>query len=116
MLIILHASVRGIRDQGGQKLAEVEVHTADPGCPELLAYFRKGPKDYQLIRVLANEAQTDVDWFDNPLHRAFDDVTQKMFSGPSHASVNDRHEFAGQVLAASGVRKDLDLQFGNNGR
>jgi hypothetical protein len=112
MLTVMQASCRGIREWDGRRLAEVEVRTDDPGAPELLAYFRKGPRGYQLVRVLANDARTEVDWYDNNLHEAFRDVTTQWFSGPSHSAPNNRGAFAEQVLNAPGVRPELDLLFG----
>ncbi|WP_276352881.1 hypothetical protein [Cohnella caldifontis] len=116
MLTVRRAACRGIREWGDQRLAEVEVHAGDPGVPELLAYFREGPKGYQLVRVLANDARTEVDWYDNDMHDAFRDVTMQWFSGPSHLSDNDRRTFAEDVLNSDGVRSDLDLLFGRSGR
>ncbi|MBW5447818.1 hypothetical protein GE107_17320 [Cohnella sp. CFH 77786] len=115
MLTVRQASFRGIRDSGGRRLAEVEVRTG-PGNQALLAYFREGPKGYQLVRVLANDADTETDWFDNAQHEAFRDVTMQWFHGPSHAGGDDRNAFAEQVLDTGGVRADLDLHFGRGGR
>lgn len=112
MLSVIGASLRGMRDVGGERLAELEVRTADPAAPELVACFRSGPKGYQLVRVFANRAQTEIDWYDNNLHEAFEDVTMTLFSGPGHAGPNDRKAFAGQVLALPGVRESLDRQYG----
>lgn len=115
MLTVLQATCRGARTFGNQRLAEVEVRTGDPSIPELLAYFREGPKGYQLVRVLANEARTELDWYDNDLHQAFRDVTAQLFSGPNHMADNDRGAFAEKVLNAEGVREELDLLYGKGG-
>lgn len=116
MLTVQQAAFRGIRDWGGQRLAEVEVKTGDPGLPELLVYFRQGPKGYQLVRVLANDADTEVDWYDNDMHDAFRDVTMALLSGPDHHSAEDRQAFAERVLNQDGVRRELDMHFGAGGR
>lgn len=116
MLTVRQASFRGIRDAQGQRVAEVEVMTDNPGCASLLAYFREGPKGYQLVRVLSNDAATEVDWYDNNLHEAFEDVTMKLFSGPSHGGGEDRNAFAAQVLDKDGIRADLDLHLADGGR
>jgi hypothetical protein len=115
MLTVLQASFRRLVNREGQTLAEVEAHTDLAGNPELLAYFRDGPRGYQLVQVVANDASTQIDWYDNNLHEAYEDVTMRMFSGPSHAAVHDRTAFAQQVLGMDGITEELNRHFGNNG-
>jgi hypothetical protein len=111
MLTVQQSSFRRMLDIGGQAFAEVEVHTADPHEPELLAYFRNGPKGIQLVRVVVNDADSEIDWYDNNMHQAFEDVTTRLFSGPSHAANNDRNQFAEAVLKTGGVREELQRHF-----
>lgn len=113
MLTVRQAAFRRMADRGGRLLAEIEVQTEDTGSPQLLAYFRKGPKDYQLVQVLSDDADPEIDAYDNNMHQAYEDVTMRLFSGPSHAAPNDRNEFASQVLGTNGLRQTLDLQFAN---
>lgn len=108
MLTVRHAVFRGVREQGGQRLAEVEVSTGHPNDSSLLAYFRSGPKGYQLVRVLSDEAGLETDWFDNRMHDAYEDVTMTMFAGPSHGGENDRNQFARQILEFDGIASDFD--------
>jgi hypothetical protein len=111
MLTVRQASFRRMLDIGGQTVAEVEVHTTHPHQPELLAYFRNGPKGIQLVRVVSNDADTEIDWYDNNMHEALADVTERLFSGPSHASNNDRNVFGTEVLETDGVRAELERHF-----
>lgn len=113
-MIVRSATFRGMRDQNGLKLAEVEVQAGSPDDRPLLAYFRLGPKGYQLVRVLENDAQTEVDWYDNDLHTAFRDVTTALFRGPGHEGGEDRNDFAAQVLETNGIRSALDDHFGRS--
>ncbi len=108
---VASASFRGMRELDNQKVAEVEVHPAEPGASALLVHFRKGPKGYQLVRVLKNDADTAADWFDNDMHAAFQDVTARLFAGPSHGGGDDRGTFAGQVLGTGDIRAQLDLHW-----
>ncbi|MFC5700552.1 hypothetical protein ACFPVX_04590 [Cohnella faecalis] len=108
MLTVRQVVFRGVREQGGQRLAEVEVSTDHPKDSKLLAYFRSGPKGYQLVRVLSDKAGLETDWFDNRMHDAYDDVTMTMFAGPSHGGENDRSHFARQVLEYDGIVGDFD--------
>jgi hypothetical protein len=107
MLTVRQAAFRRVLEQGGETYAEVEVFTDNPRDPGLLAYFRAGSKDYQLVRVMKNEADTEVDWYDNNLHDALEDVTITMFSGPSHAG-EDRNAFAERILVYDGIRETLE--------
>lgn len=108
---VVSASFRGMKERDNQMIAEVEVHLANPGDPELLVQFRKGSKGYQLVRVLKNDANAAADWFDNDMHAAFQDVTARLFDGPSHGGGDDRGLFAEQVLAAGDVRSQLDFHW-----
>lgn len=110
---VASASFRGMRKQDDRAVAEVEVRSAQPGEPGLLVHFRKGPKGYQLVRVLQNDADRETDWFDNDLHAAFQDVTAQMFDGPCHGGGIDRASFAEQVLGTDDVKAQLDRHWPN---
>jgi len=96
-------------DRGGQRLAEVEVYTGHTDDPQYLAYFGACPNgDYRLEQVLVNDADTEVDWFDNSLHSAFSDVTPQIFSSPDHVGLLNHDEFTSQLLAYEGIKDALD--------
>lgn len=88
--------------------AEVKVITDQPRDSGLLAYFRAGSKDYQLVRVIKNDADTVVDGHDNEMRSANEDVTMSMFSGPSRGAGEDRNAFAAQILSYDGVRETIE--------
>jgi hypothetical protein len=108
MTQVREAQFRRIVDRGGQAFAEVEVFTDHPRDPQMLAYFRmrKGG-GFALLRVVANDADTEIDWFDNALHDAFVDVTDTLLSSPDHLGTDDRDSFASQILAYPGVSEAL---------
>jgi hypothetical protein len=109
MMKLREAQFRRTLDRGGRSLAEVEVFTDHPNDPQMLAYFRMGSEgDYPLVRLIANDADYEVDWFDNSLHSAFEDVMKPIFSSPDHLAVNDREEFAAQILAYPGIVEALE--------
>ncbi|QJD81756.1 hypothetical protein [Cohnella herbarum] len=106
---VREAQFRRILDRGGQRLAEVEVFTDHQHDTQMLAYFRMGKEDsYPLVKLISNDASEEIDWFDNSLHSAFDDVTKSFFSSPDHLGANDRDEFASQILAYTGVSEALE--------
>ncbi|MBO9596941.1 MAG: hypothetical protein J7559_03830 [Cohnella sp.] len=103
------ARYRRTLNRGGERFAEVEVHTGHTDDPQYLAYFSVCPNgDYRLENVLANDADAEIDWFDNSLHSAFSDVTPQIFSSPDHVGLLDHDEFTSQLLAYEGIKDALD--------
>lgn len=106
---VREAHFRRVLDRGGRPFAEIEVHTDHPRDPQMLAYFRAGSDgNYPLVRVISNDADYEVDWFDNTLHSAFEDVMKPMFTSPDHIGPYDRDEFAAQIISYPGVADALD--------
>lgn len=103
---VLRASVRRIVDRGGVRCGEVEVKTDDPEHPVLLAYMTPTYGDeYDMVSVLGNDADMEIDWYDNNMHDAFTDETMALSSG-----VDGSGELASlkqQILASGVVREDL---------
>lgn len=109
MMKVREAQFRRVVARDGQSLAEVEVFTDHARDPQMLAFFRMDEKgSYPLVRLIANHADYEVDWFDNSLHSAFEDITKPTFSSPDHLSTIDRDEFSAQILAYPGVVEALD--------
>lgn len=108
MMKVREARFRRVLDRGGQPYAEVEVLTDNARDSQMLAYFRAGTDDsYPLVKLMTNDADYEVDWFDNNLHSGFAEVTASMFSSPDHMARNDRDDFAAQILAYDGISEEL---------
>lgn len=105
MARVVNAHFRRVAELGGQAVAEVEVMTTHRQNPQLLAYFSRAPEDggYSLVQVLANNADYEVDWYDNSMHSAFEDI-----SGSALGTAEDQAELAAQILAYDGVAEALD--------
>ncbi|WP_373231413.1 hypothetical protein [Cohnella sp.] len=109
MMKVKEARFRRVLYRGGQSYAEVEVLTDHGRNPQMLAYFRVGQNgSYQLVRLIGNDADQEIDWFDNNLHSAFEELTASMFSSPDHLAANDRDDFAEQILAVDGISEELE--------
>jgi hypothetical protein len=109
MMKVREAQFRRVLDQGGQAFAEVEVFTDHPLDPQMLAYFRVGSNgSYPLVRLISNDADHEIDWFDNSLHSAFEDVMKPMFTTPDHLANDNRDEFAAQIMSYPGIAEALD--------
>lgn len=110
MARVLKADFRRILERGGQALAEVEVLTDHDQNPQLLAYFSTAANGgYTLVQVLANNADFEVDWYDNSMHSAFEDI-----SGRALGTSEDQAEFAAQILGYDGVAEALDRHLKTN--
>jgi hypothetical protein len=115
LIKVQQAQFRRVLERGGHSFAEVEVITDNPQRSQLLAYFRNGPNStYTLTRLLTNDADREVDWFDNSLHSAFEDVTAPMLSSPDHLANDDRDEFVAQILSCDGIEESLDRELNPN--
>ncbi|WP_239615170.1 hypothetical protein [Cohnella mopanensis] len=109
MVKVREAQFRRVLDRGGERFAEVEVFTDHQRDSQMLAYFRAGRNDsYPLVRLITNDADYGVDWFDNSFHSAFTDVMKPLLSSPDHLGEIDRDEFAVQILGYSGVSEALE--------
>ena len=114
MINVTGADFRKMVDAGGLKLAEVAVRTDLPDSPLLLAYFRKGPKGYQLVRVTESASGPEDGGSGGEPFGASRDVTDVLLTGPNHMGLSDRQTFARQVLDAGAVREEMDRHFENS--
>lgn len=113
---IRKARYNRVLDRGGHRIAEVEVFTGHPRDPQFLAYFSVCSNGaYRLDNVLANDAETEIDWFDNSMHSAFSDVTPQIFSNPDHVGLFNHDEFTAQLLAHEGIKEALDRNLKRTG-
>lgn len=104
---VLRASVRRIVNRGGVLCGEVEVKTDDPECPVMLAYMAPAYSDeYEMIAVLGNDADMEIDWYDNNLHDAFTDQTIQL-SAMSSEGMEGMESLKQQILTSGVVRDDL---------
>lgn len=109
MLTVREARFSRVLDRGGHRIAEVEVFTGHPRDPQFVAYIRAADDgSFKLANVLKNDADTEIDWFDNSLHNAYEDVGALMFSGPDHLGLIDREQFTSQLLEAEGISEALE--------
>jgi len=109
MIEVQHAMFRRTAMKDGRYCGEVEALTNDAGTPKVLVYFAVSEEtDYDMVAVVANDADTDIDWYDNPLHQAFANRTDSLFrSEDKAAGWGERESFKEQVLSFGSVREDL---------
>jgi hypothetical protein len=106
---VTDARVRRMVERQEGRCCEVEVHTDREDSPGLLAYF--GPSqdnDFDMVAIVQSDAKTEIDWYDNPVHSAFEEVTTQLFETSTMKTDWGRREaFKQQVLAYPGIRAEL---------
>lgn len=106
---IVHAEVRRTTNLDGRPCAEVEVVTDDAGAANLLVYFAEAPDGgIEMVRVTENDADREIDWYDNPLHQAVVDRTDAFMN-----VARDGGSFGEQVLQFGSVREDVRRALGS---
>ena len=110
---IVDARVRRTVDLDGRPCAEVEVATGGANAPTLLVCFaRRNDGGLEMVRVVENDADREIDWYDNPLHQAAVDRTDAYLDAPA---AGDDGSFGEQVLNFGDVRDEVMRLLGRNG-
>lgn len=104
------AHVRGMVNRAGAACAEVEVRTDDAASPVVLAYFASVGSEPALKEVLRNDADTELDWFDNNLHQAFQEISDHGTDSRAPGR-SELQQFGDRVLAIDGVRERIRSLF-----
>lgn len=90
-------------ERGGEQMAEVEVRVSGIEQP-LKVYLQQQNGYLRVAEVLGNDADYQVDWYDNDLHQAFVDMSDRLLGDPAH-----EQDFIGQLKAQSSLTQELDL-------
>lgn len=102
---VVDARVRRTVNLEGRPCAEVEVSTGDAAASTLLVYFaRTADGRTEMVRVIENDADREIDWYDNPLHQAKADRTDAFLSA---AGAGDSGSFGERVLNYASVRDEV---------
>jgi hypothetical protein len=106
-------------EKNGKTIAEVEFAMEDGFVASLSDQIdqgryvaileREGNEAYTLSKVMKNEANYELDWYDNPEHQAYADVTEALFA--SEVEANDKQAFVQEVLNLGDVSKDMDTGY-----
>lgn len=99
---IHNAQFRGIVEISGTRYAQVEAQTGGEGQPTLLAHFIRSATShggFDMPFVLKNDADYELDWFDNNMHNAFVDIT---------SSPEDHNALKQRLLSLPEIRSELE--------
>ncbi|WP_426452237.1 hypothetical protein ACP26L_09320 [Paenibacillus sp. S-38] len=108
---IKHAECKRIVERSDQLCADVEVHLEGEEHALVALFTEAGDKEYDLVMILKNDADPAIDWYDNDLHAAYEDVTGVLFGGKQGGyGWSSKEEFKQAVLAYPGVRQQIRTQ------
>lgn len=113
MFSIGSAKFRRLTHKDGITSAEVEVVPAHAGDPGLLAYFTTEEAeagDFRLVQVVRNDADFEVDWYDNNMHQAYEELRHTALQSGSFvpaATSWEPEQLKRDVLAFGDIRQQL---------
>ncbi|GGG20673.1 hypothetical protein [Paenibacillus abyssi] len=106
---VVGAHVRRAVNKDGARCGEVEVRTDDPARAEMLVYFSASQdNDYDMHSIVHNDAAAEIDWYDNNMHNAFEEISGNLFeSDEMKTKWGEREVFKEAILSFGNVRADL---------
>ena len=110
-----HAQFLRSIETEGHTTAEVEFawegdFGADVKDERYVAILKKqGEGEYDVERIVKDNSEFALDWYENIDHEAFEDVTDQVFSsGQNKEDKSDRADFVKEVLDFEGVSEDME--------
>lgn len=99
MVHIKKAAFSRVIPSDGKLYGEVKVWPIREETP-MLAWFAKGEDGCLLLeKLIRRQEELELDWYDNDLRQAFDDVTTSWFIEPSSTGSGcNRTEFEREIL------------------
>ncbi|MDR6879016.1 hypothetical protein [Bacillus sp. 3255] len=108
MITIKEAAIARFTERNDVWCADVEVK-AEGVEGTLIAEFAATKSDeFDLRHVYRKDASREIDWYDNNLHDAYQNVSKELFGQPSNKSKwGSREEFIEGILAFGSIREEL---------
>ncbi|MBP2000440.1 hypothetical protein J2Z69_001471 [Paenibacillus shirakamiensis] len=112
MYSIKDVNVTRTTEYNGTPCAEVEVTTLGHEDPSLLVYVARNAEgtDFEIVRMIKNESDIVMDWYNNNLHNAYEEIAEENFGdeGELDAALQ-REEFRHSLLGTHGLFAQLEL-------
>jgi hypothetical protein len=115
MYTIHDAKIRRFTEIDGVLCAEIEVNSANVNDTGLLVYLApaEGEQGYRMLRMIRNDADMELDWYDNNLHSAFEEVTNVVFRAADGKDLHEkRGRFTRELLSHGKMDSELAAEFG----
>lgn len=110
---IKKAAFSRVIPNGGQLIGEVKVWPVKEETPMLAWFVREADGCLSLQKLIRKQEELDLDWYDNNLRQAFQDVTSEWFTQSQAADVCNRTEFEREVLDYEDVAAELEEHLWN---
>jgi hypothetical protein len=105
---IKKAAFSRVIPNGGQLIGEVKVWPVKEEAPMLAWFVREADGCLSMQKLIRKQEELDLDWYDNDLRQAFQDVTSEWFTEPQSADACNRTEFEREVLDYQDVAAELE--------
>lgn len=93
---------------GGELYGEVKVWPVREDAPMLAWFSQNGDGCLALTKLIRKQEELDLDWYDNDLRQAFDDVTDSWFTEPLSEGGCSRTEFEREILDYGDVAAEME--------
>ncbi|MDF2960266.1 MAG: hypothetical protein K0S39_2001 [Paenibacillus sp.] len=100
---IKHAEFKRIMERSDTLCADVEVQVEGDNRSLVVIFTESPDQIFDMTMILRKEAELDVDWYDNDLHSAYEDVTESLFQHKT----GDREALKEAVLNYGNVREQI---------
>lgn len=92
----------------GRLFGEVKIWTEKEDGP-MLAWFAKGEDGCLMLeKLIRKQEELELDWYDNDLRKAFDDVTEAYFEEIPNGGGCKRSDFERDILDYGDVAAELE--------
>jgi hypothetical protein len=92
----------------GMLYGEVKVWPVNEEAPMLAWFAKEGDGCLSLDKLIRKQEELDLDWYDNDLRQAFDDVTDSWFTEPLSGGGCNRTEFEREILDFGNVASEME--------
>ncbi|MNH85571.1 hypothetical protein D3C87_492620 [compost metagenome] len=104
MYSIKDAKLTRTTDHNGTACVEIEVTPTASEEPGLLVYVARAGngEDFEIVRMVRNESNLAIDWYNNNLHNAYEEIAEENFGDEGELDAPQQREQFRQSLLASG--------------
>jgi hypothetical protein len=112
MLTVKHAEIVRFTERNDIHCADVEVKAEDLKDVLLVEFAQSQDNNFDMTHVYRKDVSGEIDWYDNNLHEAFEDVSAQLFLNESKETLRgEREAFKEEILTYGHIRKDLEEHF-----
>ncbi|TXK86107.1 hypothetical protein [Paenibacillus sp. N3.4] len=109
---IKQAAIVRFTERNDVRCADIEVEVEGREGTLLVEFKASEGYDFDMTHVYMKDASNEIDWYDNNLHEAFQDVTEQLFQSESHERKQlDRETFKEDILSYGSIGEELEANF-----